>query len=59
MNGLKVFESSEFGKVRSVMIDGAPWFVGKDVASALGYGDGKSLNNAIANHVEEEDKGGH
>ena len=57
MNGLKVFESSEFGKVRSVMLDGVPWFVGKDVASALGYGDGKSLNNAIANHVEEEDKG--
>ena len=57
MNELKVFESSEFGKVRSVMLDGVPWFVGKDVASALGYGDGKSLNNAIANHVEEEDKG--
>lgn len=36
---------------------GKPWFVGKDVASALGYGKGKSLNNAVAAHVMDEDKG--
>ena len=34
-----------------------PWLVGKDVAAALGYGKGKSLSNAIANHVDPEDKG--
>lgn len=57
MNELKIFENEEFGQVRIVMIDGEPWFVGKDVAKALGYGEGKSLNNAVANHVDEEDKG--
>ena len=34
-----------------------PWFVGKDVAEALGYGEGKSLPYAVANHVDDEDKG--
>lgn len=57
MDGLKIFENEEFGQVRTVTIDGEPWFVGKDVARALGYGEGKSLNNAVANHVDEEDKG--
>ncbi len=57
MNELKIFNSKEFGEVRIVIIDGEPWFVGKDVARALGYGEGKSLNNAIANHVDNEDKG--
>ena len=36
---------------------GEPWFVGKDVAAALGYGKGKSLANAVTNHVDSEDKG--
>ena len=53
MNELKLFETPEFGKVRAVAIDGEPWFVGKDVAKALGYTD---LNKAIAMHVDEEDK---
>ena len=57
MNELRVFESQEFGKIRVVEIDGEPWFVGKDVAQALGYGEGKSLANAVANHVDEDDKG--
>ena len=57
MSELKIFENKEFGQVRIVMIDGEPWFVGKDVARPLGYGEGKSLNNAIANHVDDEDKG--
>lgn len=57
MNELQIFENSEFGQVRTVTIDGEPWFVGKDIARALGYGEGKSLNNAVANHVDEEDKG--
>ncbi len=38
-------------------MNGEVWFVGKDVAAALGYGKSKSLNNAINNHVYEEDKG--
>lgn len=54
---LKVFENPEFGAVRTVEREGEPWFVGKDVAQALGYGEGKSLANAVANHVDEEDKG--
>lgn len=43
----------EFGELRTVEIDGEPWFVGKDVAAALGY---KKPENAIANHVSDEDK---
>lgn len=57
LNDIKIFESPEFGKIRTEIIDGEPWFVGKDVASALGYGKGKSLNNAIARHVDLDDKG--
>ena len=54
---MSVFENAEFGKVRTVVINGDPWFVGKDVAEALGYGSGKAPTNAIANHVALEDKG--
>ena len=43
----------EFGNLRTLTIDGEPWFVGKDVAEALGY---KKPENAIANHVSDEDK---
>lgn len=57
MNGLAIFENPKFGKVRTLERDGEPWFVGKDVAAALGYGKGKSLANAVANHVDAEDKG--
>ena len=38
-NNIKVFENSEFGKVRTVILNDEPWFVGKDVATALGYAD--------------------
>ena len=37
MNDVKIFENPEFGEVRTVVIDDEPWFVGKDVAAALGY----------------------
>lgn len=47
----------EFGDLRTIEIDGEPWFVGKDVAAALGYGKGKSLANAVARHVDPDDKG--
>ena len=57
MNQLKVFENPEFGPMRTVTINGEPWFVGRDVAAALGYGEGRSLSNAVANHVDDYDKG--
>ena len=53
MNELRLFESQEFGKIRVVEINGEPWFVGKDVAQALGYRD---TVNALKSHVDEEDK---
>ena len=53
MNELKIFENAEFGQVRTVTIDNEPWFVGKDVAEALGYAKAR---NAIASHVSDEDK---
>lgn len=51
---LKVFENPTFGQVRTIEIDNEPWFVGKDVAEALGY---KNPQEAIRTHVESEDKG--
>lgn len=57
---MQVFSNSEFGKIRAVKIDDAPWFIGRDVAAALGYGDGNSKSTALANaltdHVDEEDR---
>lgn len=44
----------EFGELRTVEIDGEPWFVGKDVAAALGYTNSR---DAIATHVFADDKG--
>ena len=52
-NKLAVFANPDFGEVRTLEINGEPWFVGKDVADALGYA---KPENAIANHVDEEDK---
>lgn len=49
---VQVYES-KFGKVRVVMIDGVPWFVGKDVAECLGYAD---TFGALKKHVDDEDK---
>lgn len=53
MNDLKIWENPEFGELRIVDMNGEPWMVGKDVAQALGYA---KPENAIANHVDEEDK---
>lgn len=52
-NALQIFSNNEFGKVRVVMMNGEPWFVGKDVAVALGYSNTK---DALAKHVDKEDK---
>ena len=53
MGALQIFENAEFGKIRTVVLDGEPWFVGKDVAAALGY---KDTSDALKKHVDEEDK---
>lgn len=52
-NNLKIFENPEFGKIRTLEINNAVWFVGKDVAEALGYVD---TAKALTAHVDEEDK---
>lgn len=51
---MKIFENEEFGTIRTMEINGKFWFVGKDVASILGY---SNVRDAIANHVYEDDKG--
>lgn len=53
MNDLMIFENPEFGKIRSVHLDGEAWLVGKDVAEELGY---TNPRKALADHVDEEDK---
>ena len=53
MNDLRIFDSPEFGQVRTMMIDGDPWFVGKDVADILGYAD---TDQALRKRVDNEDK---
>lgn len=50
MNDMKIFENSEFGAVRVVDVNGEPWFVARDVASALGYVD---TTQAIRMHCEK------
>lgn len=52
MNGLQTFANEEFGAVRSLMIEDMPWFVGRDVATALGYA---KPQNAIKSHVDADD----
>lgn len=53
MNNLQIFSNVEFGNIRTVTIDGEPWFVGKDIAEALGY---SNTSKAVMNHVDTEDK---
>jgi anti-repressor protein len=53
MNQMQVFKNPEFGEIRTVTIDGEPWFVGKDVADILEYQNG---SRDINRHVDEEDK---
>lgn len=54
MNALKIYENAEFGQIRTVEINGEPWFVGKDVAETLQY---TNPQKAVREHVDEEDKG--
>lgn len=53
MMDLQVFANAEFGEIRTLEIDGQPWFVGKDVADILGY---KNSRKALSDHVDSEDK---
>jgi anti-repressor protein len=53
VNDLKIYENKEFGEIRTVNIDGEPWFVGVDIATALGY---SNTRDAIAKHIDNEDK---
>ena len=50
---IQVFNNTEFGEIRTMEINGEPWFVGKDIATALGYA---KPENAVSNHVDSEDK---
>ena len=54
MSQVQIFNDEEFGQVRTLVIDGEPWFVGKDVAEALGF---TNPRDAISTHVFDEDKG--
>ena len=49
----QIFKNKEFGQIRTCMVDGETYFVGKDVDSGLGY---KNTKNALMRHVDEEDK---
>lgn len=50
----EIFNHPEFGNLRCIEKDGEPWFVGKDVAVALGY---SNTRDALSRHVDVEDKG--
>lgn len=54
MNELQIFKSPEFGQLRTIIKDDEIWFVGKDVASVLGY---SNPLKAIRDHVDDDDKG--
>lgn len=51
---IKIFNNDEFGEIRVMLIDDDPWFVGKDIAVALGY---NNPQKAIRDHVDEQDRG--
>ena len=54
-NQMQVFRNEEFGSIRTIEINGDPWFVGKDVAAALGYVNTK---DALSRHVDSDDERG-
>lgn len=53
MNEIEIFKNEEFGEVQTLVVNNEPYFIGKDVASVLGY---KDTVNALKSHVDEEDK---
>ena len=54
MSKLEIFENSEFGEIRTVEVNNEPWFVGRDVATVLGYSNPR---DALSKHVDNDDKG--
>lgn len=54
LEDLKIFKNEELGEIRTVLKDGEPWFIAKDIATALGY---KNARDAVETHVDTEDKG--
>lgn len=54
MTDLQIFNSPEFGAIRTIKKDGEPWFVGKDIAVALGY---EKPTDAVRKHIDVEDRG--
>lgn len=53
MNRMQIFQNAEFGSVRTITVDGTPYFVGKDVAEILGY---ERTTKATVDRVDEEDR---
>lgn len=53
MKEITTFDNDEFGKIRTIEIDGVPWFIGKDIADILEYQNG---SRDIDRHVDEEDR---
>ena len=53
-NMIEIFKNEEFGEIRTLTINNEPYFVGKDVASVLGY---KNISDTLKKHVDNEDKG--
>ena len=53
-NMIEIFKNEEFGEIRTLTINNEPYFVGKDIASVLGYSNPRK---ALIDHVDEEDKG--
>ena len=51
---IQIFNNTEFGEIRTMEINGEPWFVGKDIAAALGYSNPR---DALSKHVDSDDKG--
>ena len=56
MNELMLFNNEEFGEIRTLLIDGQPWFVGKDIVCSLGYDlNNHSYTEYIKKYVLEDD----
>lgn len=54
-NELEIFKNEEFGEIRTVTIDGEPWFVAKDISDALGY----RMASDMTRRIDADDKGTH
>lgn len=52
MNEIKIFENPDFGEIRTIIINGEPWFVSKDISEKLGY----TRTSNMTKLVDDEDK---